>query len=146
MRTTSLVILLLLFTCGHLQGKSESLILSVEVTGAKGSTGQVIRSLFASEEDYLKKPTTEMTASPDDSGSARFEVNNLRIGRYAISVIHDADMNNKLNTGLFGIPTELVGFSNNPVSRFGPPSFEQASFALDQSTQLMIRLGRPKKE
>ena len=146
MRTTSLFILLLFFTSGHLQGQPDTLTLSVEVSGAKGSTGQVIMSLFTSEEHYLKKPATEMTAPVDDRGAARFEITKLEPGRYAISVIHDADLNNKLNTGLFGIPTELVGFSNNPVSRFGPPSFKQASFALDRSTHLMIRLGRPKKE
>ena len=146
MRTTSLVFLLLLLVSGHARGQADNLTLSVEVSGAKGSTGQVIMSLFTSEEHYLKKPATEMTAPVDDSGAARFEITKMEPGRYAISVVHDADLNNKLNTGLFGIPTELVGFSNNPVSRFGPPSFEEASFALDQSTHLTIRLGRAKKE
>ena len=146
MRTTSLVIVLLLISCGQLQGTSEKITLSVEVSGAEASTGQAIISLFTSKEHFLKTPTTEMSAPIDGSGSALFKITNLSKGRYALSVIHDADLNNKLNTGLFGIPTEHVGFSNNPVSRFGPPSFEEASFELSRSEHIVIRLGRAKKE
>ena len=146
MKIASIVIVLLVITCGHLQGQSECITLSVEVTGAEASAGQAILSLFGSKDHYLKKPTTEMKAPVDGSGSARFTISNLKRGRYAVSVIHDADLNGKLNTGLFGIPTELVGFSNNATSRFGPPSFEEASFVLNASQLISIRLGRAKKD
>ena len=39
--------------------------------------------------------------------------------------------NEKLDTNFFGIPKEQFGFSNNAKGRFGPPSFESASFELD---------------
>jgi uncharacterized protein (DUF2141 family) len=31
-------------------------------------------------------------------------------------------------TGLFGKPKQGYGFSNNPSSMFGPPSFDSAAF------------------
>ena len=69
--------------------------------------------------------------------SFRFE---LPEGRYAIGVFHDANRNNRLDTGLFGIPKEQFGFSNNAKGRFGPPSFEAASFVVSGSATQSITL------
>ena len=49
----------------------------------------------------------------------------------AIAVIHDEDMNGKLETNLLGIPTEGYGFSNDAKSLVGVPSFSDASFLYD---------------
>ena len=46
---------------------------------------------------------------------------------YAIAIVHDENGNGKLDT-FAGIPREGVGFSRNPVLRFGAPSFRSASF------------------
>lgn len=48
-------------------------------------------------------------------------------GGYAIAIIHDENGNGKLDT-FAGIPREGIGFSRNPVLRFGPPSFRSAEF------------------
>ncbi|RJG54908.1 DUF2141 domain-containing protein [Sphingobium terrigena] len=50
-------------------------------------------------------------------------------GDYAIAIVHDENGNGKLDT-FAGIPREGVGFSRNPVLRFGAPSFRSASFAV----------------
>jgi uncharacterized protein (DUF2141 family) len=61
-------------------------------------------------------------------------------GSYAIALFHDENSNGKVDTRL-GIPTEGVGFSNNPHLWFGPPSFAAARFALtDQQADQTIRL------
>ncbi|WP_410483016.1 DUF2141 domain-containing protein [Sphingobium sp. KCTC 72723] len=51
----------------------------------------------------------------------------LTPGDYAIAIVHDENGNGKLDT-FAGIPREGVGFSRNPVLRFGAPSFRSASF------------------
>ena len=56
-----------------------------------------------------------------------------------MSVYYDKDSDGKLNTGLFGIPTELVGFSNQARSLFGPPSFKKASFPISNDHSIDIR-------
>ena len=126
--------------------ESENITLTVEVTGAQPSTGHTILSLFSTPDNYLKKPLKEMTLPVDPNGTALFKISDLEAGIYAVNVVYDADMDGKLNTGLFGIPTELVGFSNNVVGRFGPPSFERTSFSLNQSERIRIRLGSAKGE
>lgn len=50
-------------------------------------------------------------------------------GDYAIAIIHDENGNGKLDT-FAGIPKEGVGFSRNPVLRFGAPSFSSAQFSV----------------
>ena len=63
-------------------------------------------------------------------------------GRYAIGVFHDANRNNRLDTGLFGIPKEQFGFSNGASGRFGPPSFADAGFELVGEANQVIDLGQ----
>ncbi|MCF8706780.1 DUF2141 domain-containing protein [Rhizorhapis sp. SPR117] len=41
---------------------------------------------------------------------------------YALSVLHDENANDRLDTFL-GIPKEGIGFSRNPRLHFGPPRF-----------------------
>lgn len=60
--------------------------------------------------------------------SVAADVHSLRLtlpaqGRYALSVLHDANSNGRADTTL-GIPREGFGFSRNPPIRFGPPKFE----------------------
>lgn len=48
-------------------------------------------------------------------------------GRYALSVVHDENANERLDT-FMGIPREGIGFSRNPRLAFGPPSFRSVEF------------------
>ena len=48
-----------------------------------------------------------------------------------MAVIHDANMNGKLDTNLLGIPTEGYGFSNDARGLLGAPSFSAAGFQYD---------------
>lgn len=50
-------------------------------------------------------------------------------GRYAVTVFHDENNNQRLDT-LLGIPREGFGFSRNPVVRFGAPKFRQVDIQL----------------
>jgi len=43
---------------------------------------------------------------------------------------------------LFGILTELVGFSYQARSLIGPPSFKKASFPVSDDQSIEIRLGK----
>ena len=61
-------------------------------------------------------------------------------GSYAISLFHDENGNNRLDT-FAGIPREGVGFSRNPRLVFGPPRFSAAEFAIEQrATSQTVRL------
>lgn len=57
------------------------------------------------------------------------DFSDLPSGNYALSVVHDENGNGRLDTWL-KMPREGFGFSRNPPIRFGPPTFEQARFAV----------------
>lgn len=122
----------------------EKLSLTVNVSGATPDTGQAICALFDSEENYLKQPLALQTQSVNSDGRVVCYFEQLTAGTYAVSVIYDEDKNGELNTGLLGIPSELVGMSNNAKGLFGPPSFEKTSFSLTQSQTIEIVLGKAK--
>lgn len=51
----------------------------------------------------------------------------LEPGLWAFAFIHDADDDGRLDTNLFGVPTEGYGFSRDASGTFGPPDFEDAA-------------------
>ena len=67
----------------------------------------------------------------------KFELPN---GIYAIGIFVDKNYNNKMDRNLFGVPKEQFGFSNNAKGNFGPPSFEDASFAVSNDIKIEIDL------
>ena len=124
--------------------QQDELGLDVRVHGGKPNIGMAMISLFNSEEDFLKKSLHSQKKPIDQNGEAHFHFSGLPKGQYAVAVTYDEDSNGELNTGFLGIPTELVGFSNNVKARWGPPSFEEASFQLVSSSDISIRLGKAK--
>lgn len=61
-------------------------------------------------------------------------------GRWALSVFHDENGNEKLDT-FVGIPREGFGFSRNPIVRFGPPPFDRVSIDLGpEITRQTVRM------
>jgi len=61
-------------------------------------------------------------------------------GKYAISVLHDENENNKLDVNFLGIPIEGYGFSNNPKIMLGPPSFEECAINFTNNSKIEIIL------
>ena len=62
---------------------------------------------------------------------ARCDFENIPPGKYAIAVIHDENMNGKLDANWLGIPKEGYGFSNTAKGVVGAPLFSAASFPYD---------------
>jgi len=114
--------------------KTEKGALEVEITGFKSEAGKagilVFRGAEGFPEEISKAYTGAGIAIEDGKVSAVFY--DVEYGVYAVSVVHDVNENNRLDKGLFGIPVEDYGFSNNAKpGLFGPPSFESASFKFD---------------
>ncbi|MCB1810658.1 MAG: DUF2141 domain-containing protein [Candidatus Competibacteraceae bacterium] len=122
--------------------EEDNLTLTVYVSGAQPGQGQALGALFNSAEQYLKQPLARQTQPIDANGSVIFQFDELPAGTYAVTVIYDEDSNGELNTGLLGIPTELVGMSNNAKGLFGPPSFEKTAFLLEESISIDIVLSK----
>jgi uncharacterized protein (DUF2141 family) len=59
---------------------------------------------------------------------------------YALAIYHDLNENGKMDAGIFGIPTEKYGFSNNAKGHMGPPSYHKSRIELTDSVIVRINL------
>jgi uncharacterized protein (DUF2141 family) len=116
----------------------------VQILNIRNSTGTVDCALFDAPEGFpievLRSATNVMVIKVRHT-QARCDFANIPLGTYALAVIHDENMNGKLDTNSLGIPTEGYGFSNDVKGLLGPPSFAAASFAYDgRNLELTIGL------
>jgi uncharacterized protein (DUF2141 family) len=75
------------------------------------------------------------------SSKARCDFEGIPPGTYALVVLHDENMNGKVDTNWIGIPKEGYGFSNDAKASFSAPSFQDASFLYDgQMLEMTINL------
>lgn len=106
----------------------------VRVLNIRNSTGTVACALFESKvgfpAEYLSAATNIMGIKVRKT-QAQCYFGEIPPGTYAIAVIHDENMNGRLDTNSLGIPTEGYGFSNDAQGFIGAPSFSAASFPYD---------------
>ncbi|ABL65572.1 DUF2141 domain-containing protein [Chlorobium phaeobacteroides] len=114
----------------------------VHIQNLKKPEGLLGVALFSSEQGFpgkseraFAKKGVKITATSQD-----VTFDNIPYGTYAISVFHDENSNEKLDTMIFGIPKEGVGVSNNPKMT-GPPKFKRSKIlSLPQNRKEMIIL------
>jgi uncharacterized protein (DUF2141 family) len=106
----------------------------VQVLDIRNSTGSVACALFESAHgfpvEFLLSATNVMVIKVRET-RARCDFEDIPPGTYALAVIHDENVNGKLDVNALGIPKEGYGFSNDVKAWFGAPSFETASFTYD---------------
>lgn len=109
--------------------------LRVEITVPPERQGTVLAALFDQADGFPRgKPLRTATAQPAQ-GKALLEFAELPPGDYAVSVFLDENANFKLDANLFGMPTELYGFSRNARNLAGPPAFADAALRLEEGAQ-----------
>lgn len=128
----SLVLAALLF--------AEPATLKVDVTGLKSDRGTVRIAIYDSEARFIKEPF-KAAVIPIQGKKARWVVEALPPGEYAVAVVHDVNGNGKTDKGAFGIPTEPYAFSNGAKALTGPPKWKEARFAVRApTTAVEVRL------
>jgi len=133
--------LVLAFALYPLLAAAEVTTLDVTVSGADPATGTIEISVFASAEEFLKDSKFQKQCKPSDEGSCSVNFLMSMPGDYAVVVVHDANDNQKLDTGFLGFGAESFGYSNdasNPL--FGRASFEDAKIAVSGDTRIEIVL------
>ena len=103
--------------------------LSINVSGLRSDSGVVRCGLYASA-DGFRQPGREQSGviARPSSQRATCVFNGVRAGTYAVAVFHAERNETQMEYGMFGKPKQGYGFSRNPSSSFGPPSFEAAAF------------------
>ena len=115
-------------------------VLKITVNNIKNIKGKLQVCLTDKKEDFLKQCDYAKTVAVTNN-TISLKIANIKTGVYSVSLFHDENNNGVLDTkGLFGIPSEPYGFSNNPRTTFGPPSFENCTFLIDGDKQIYIKL------
>jgi len=108
--------------------------ISVEIAGVESSKGHVLVALYDEETFLKKKPVQKLRIDLAPGTAVTGVFRDVPEGTYAVVAFHDENGNGKLDRNLIGIPTEKIGFSNNP-SLWGPPRFSDSKFVLGSAAQ-----------
>ncbi|GAA4815889.1 DUF2141 domain-containing protein [Litoribaculum gwangyangense] len=103
---------------------------TVNVSNLNSNDGKVFIAIYDSKDSFLNKGfKSYVTKIENYSCSLTFE--NIPSGNYAISLYHDENDNNKMDSNFMGIPKEDYGCSNNAKGFMGPPKWEDAKFEIN---------------
>jgi len=117
--------MLLVFLHGSLMLNAQNTI-EVKIINFASNKGVAQIGLFNTETSFLDKIYKGKEVKIKDQKVVTI-FSDIPDGTYAISVFHDKNEDEKLNTFL-GIPTENYAASNNAPSKFGPPKWKDAKF------------------
>ena len=133
------ILIMLTLYDGYSQSKKTSLTLTIEVASLENTKGVLRVCVTDQKDDFLKSCAfSKIVTVEDDTVSLKIE--NIEKGNYAVSVYHDENNSGILETGgVFGIPLEPYGFSNNPNMTFGP-SYKKSVFKMTSDKNISIKL------
>ncbi|MGX6592196.1 DUF2141 domain-containing protein [Cetobacterium ceti] len=102
----------------------------------KNYSGTVFLAIYNNEADFLKPEKAykkiKFNLIPN---LTTINIENIPEGTYAFTLFLDENNNNKLDTNMFHIPKEPIGFSNNYSPKF-KPSYSSAKFIIKNSLEI----------
>jgi uncharacterized protein (DUF2141 family) len=108
----------------------------IHVENVRSSEGHV-RVELCTEGAFLTERCVFGGSAPAQRGETVITLVDVPPGVYAVQAFHDANDDQKVNRGVFGIPTEDIGFSREaPVGLHGP-QFLKAAFNHDADEQVV---------
>ena len=104
----------------------------------QSSEGNIVVGLY-NQTNFMKNPSEGLTGEIVD-GKATVTFTNVPTGEYAVILYHDKNLNKNMDFDLNGMPLEMYGMSNNPMS-YGPPQWSDAKFEVIESPiEMEIRM------
>ena len=117
--------------------RTDQATLKIVVRHIQADKGSIVVEIYNSETGFLKKPVASETQKAS-SGTMEFSFN-IPAGLYAVAVYQDLNGNKKLDAGLFHIPKEPFGFSNNYRPSFSAPDYKDCVIAvIGQTTSIIV--------
>lgn len=112
------------------QAEDAGATVTVTFNNVKTDRGRLFVEICTAEEYEArpKKPCALRWTLPAETPETALTAENVPPGEYALQVYHDVNDDGRMKTGMFGIPREPIGASNDARGRRGPPSFEDMAF------------------
>jgi uncharacterized protein (DUF2141 family) len=120
--------------------------LYVNVQGVNASQGLIAVTLYSDDSSRFlaHRGSLYVGRVPAHQGTTRVCIWVPKPGVWAIVAYHDANANRKYDRNAIGLPKEGAGFSNNPATFLGLPSFRSVRFvAHAPQSEINIRLKYP---
>jgi uncharacterized protein (DUF2141 family) len=113
--------------------------LVVRITGLSEPLGQVGCSLFAGPTGFpMDSSGARQLWQAADAKGVICRFSDVPEGRYAVSVGHDLNGNQRVDTNFIGLPTEQWGVSNNARPSLRAPRFDEAVFKVEGDAKEVV--------
>jgi uncharacterized protein (DUF2141 family) len=114
---------------------AETSTVIVNITGFRNAKGNVDALLFVRPEGFPEHDSKafdkdEVPIDPKTM-SAQIVFKDVPRGFAAVTVLHDENMNRKIDKNFLGIPKEGYGTSNNPKKAMHDPRWDEAKFPVN---------------
>ena len=110
----------------------------LEVKGFQNLDGNLAIAIYNSSETFNSETGLQRSSYTVSADEMLVEIDNLDVGTYAISVLHDEDESGDMRWGFLNlIPQEGFGFSNNPSIGLSEPSFSDCNFDIEEGESLL---------
>lgn len=116
-------------------GPASSTWLNVIVENVRNSNGLVAVTLYAdnSRKFLIKHGSLYVGRADAHAGTTRTCIFVPQPGIYALALYHDENADRKFDRTTIGLPAEGYGFSNNPSTLAGLPSFRSVRLAVPRA-------------
>ncbi len=114
--------------------------LTVEIDGLRNSVGNIDMLVFNQAEGWPDEIPHSIRAYevPAVEGTMVMKVENLPPGDYGVIVVHDENLNRRIDKDWRGVPIEQWGMSNNPRVYFKTPAYERAKFHMEGDMMIHV--------
>ena len=115
-------------------GSASAADLTLTIDGVRSTKGVVAICLWSDGRyfpDCSRSPTAVRRTIPARALGRPIVFADLKPGTFAVSALHDANNNGRLDTNFLGIPKEGIAVSNDAMPRFSAPRFAETSFVLN---------------
>ena len=126
MKPFFLITLALLLLQGLYGQQSKGVTLTITLENVLSDQGDILAALHGPD-TFMKGPGLQNFKSEARQGTLTFTFEDVSPGRYAVSVLHDQNSNQRMDFDPSGMPGEPYGMSGNDM-HMGPPSFEASAF------------------
>jgi uncharacterized protein (DUF2141 family) len=122
---------------------ADDIYTTIEINGVIVNGGSVYVAVYSNEKDYkAETPFIKFILEPVNTKITH----NIELpdGEYVVSVFQDKNGDGKLNSAIFGIPTEHIGITNYSL-KGAPSGFNKLKAPINNSsTKLIVNMGRVK--
>lgn len=124
----TLALILILFISGIIANAQDAKGITIKVTieNVLSDEGQILAALHT-EDTFMKGPGIQNFKGEAKTGSVSFVFEDVKPGIYAISSLHDANKNQRMDYEDSGMPKENYAMSGTEMI-MGPPTFMDVKF------------------